>query len=150
MARAGREAVIAEMRKDPNIFVIGEDIAKLGGVFGTTVGMAEEFGSQRVIDTPISETGFIGIASGAAIDLTLYDLKTGQPVPMTGRYDEMSRRSYSNYVGGTSRERFDRAVLRQAMEAQGFQVLDEEWWHFDYKDWAQYPIGNVSFEQLAR
>ena len=67
MARAGREAVIAEMRKDPNIFVIGEDIAKLGGVFGTTVGMAEEFGAQRVIDTPISETGFIGIATGAAM-----------------------------------------------------------------------------------
>jgi pyruvate/2-oxoglutarate/acetoin dehydrogenase E1 component len=67
MARAGREAVIAEMRKDPNIFVIGEDVAKLGGVFGTTVGMAEEFGAHRVIDTPISETGFIGIASGAAM-----------------------------------------------------------------------------------
>jgi pyruvate/2-oxoglutarate/acetoin dehydrogenase E1 component len=67
MARAGREAVIAEMRKDPNIFVIGEDVAKLGGVFGTTVGMADEFGAHRVIDTPISETGFIGIASGAAM-----------------------------------------------------------------------------------
>ena len=67
MARAGREAVIAEMRKNPNIFVIGEDVAKLGGVFGTTVGMAEEFGSGRIIDTPISETGFIGIATGAAM-----------------------------------------------------------------------------------
>jgi len=67
MARAGREAVIAEMRKNPNIFVIGEDIAKLGGVFGTTVGMAEEFGSKRIVDTPISETGFIGIATGAAM-----------------------------------------------------------------------------------
>jgi acetoin:2,6-dichlorophenolindophenol oxidoreductase subunit beta len=67
MARAGREAVIAEMRKNPNIFVIGEDIAKLGGVFGTTVGMADEFGARRVIDTPISETGFIGIATGAAM-----------------------------------------------------------------------------------
>ena len=67
MARAGREAVIAEMRKNPNMFVIGEDVAKLGGVFGTTVGMAAEFGAQRVIDTPISETGFIGIATGAAM-----------------------------------------------------------------------------------
>jgi len=67
MARAGREAVISEMRRNPNIFVIGEDVAKLGGVFGTTVGMAEEFGAHRVIDTPISETGFIGIATGAAM-----------------------------------------------------------------------------------
>lgn len=67
MARAGREAVISEMRKNPNIFVIGEDVGKLGGVFGTTVGMAEEFGAARVVDTPISETGFIGIATGAAM-----------------------------------------------------------------------------------
>jgi pyruvate/2-oxoglutarate/acetoin dehydrogenase E1 component len=67
MARAGREAVISAMRKNPDIFVIGEDIAKLGGVFGTTVGMADEFGSQRIVDTPISETGFIGIATGAAM-----------------------------------------------------------------------------------
>jgi len=67
MARAGREAVFAEMRKNSNMFVIGEDVAKIGGVFGTTVGMAAEFGVKRVIDTPISETGFIGIAAGAAM-----------------------------------------------------------------------------------
>jgi len=67
MARAGREAVISEMRKHPNMFLIGEDIAKLGGVFGTTLGMADEFGTERIIDTPISETGFIGIATGAAM-----------------------------------------------------------------------------------
>lgn len=67
MARAGREAVFSEMRKHPEMFLIGEDINKLGGVFGTTVGMADEFGAARVIDTPISETGFIGIATGAAM-----------------------------------------------------------------------------------
>jgi hypothetical protein len=64
MARAGREAVISEMRRNPNMFLIGEDIAKLGGVFGTSIGMADEFGTERIIDTPISETGFIGIATG--------------------------------------------------------------------------------------
>ncbi|HEY3730858.1 MAG TPA: alpha-ketoacid dehydrogenase subunit beta [Steroidobacteraceae bacterium] len=67
MARAGREAVFSEMRRNPNMFLIGEDIAKLGGVFGTAVGMADEFGIERVIDTPISETGFVGIATGAAM-----------------------------------------------------------------------------------
>jgi D-alanyl-D-alanine dipeptidase len=41
-------------------------------------------------------------------------------------------------------------VLRAAMEAEGFQVLNEEWWHFDYKDWADYPIGNVPFDRLPR
>jgi pyruvate dehydrogenase E1 component beta subunit len=67
MARAGREAVIDEMRKDASVFVIGEDVGKLGGIFGTAVGVQEEFGAWRAIDTPISETGFIGIACGAAM-----------------------------------------------------------------------------------
>ncbi|HUO03481.1 MAG TPA: M15 family metallopeptidase [Rhizomicrobium sp.] len=107
--------------------------------------------------TPAADHMFVGDPAhgsrhnrGEAIDLTLYDLKTGKPVPMTGRYDEMSKRSYSDYIGGTSRQRYDRGVLRAAMEKEGFQVLNEEWWHFDYKDWADYPIGNVSFGQLER
>ena len=107
--------------------------------------------------TPVPDHMFVGDPAhgsrhnrGEAIDLTLYDLKTGMPIPMTGRYDEMSRRSYSDYIGGTSRQRYDRGVLRAAMEKEGFQVLNEEWWHFDYKDWADYPIGNVPFSQLGQ
>ena len=86
---------------------------------------------------------------GCAIDLTLYDLKTGTPVVMTGGYDEMSERSYAFYPGGTSLQRWHRALLRNAMEAEGFAVYPYEWWHFDYKDWQQYPILNLTFEQLS-
>jgi D-alanyl-D-alanine dipeptidase len=86
---------------------------------------------------------------GAAVDLTLYDLKTGAPIRMTGGYDEMTDRSYPLYPGGTSLQRWHRDFLRHAMEAQGFTVYDAEWWHFDYKDWHSYPIGNLTFEQLA-
>ncbi|WP_304186879.1 M15 family metallopeptidase [Phenylobacterium aquaticum] len=86
---------------------------------------------------------------GCAVDLTLYDLKTGLPVEMTGRYDEMSKRSYADYVGGTSRQRWTRDLLRKAMEAEGFSVYPEEWWHFDYKDWRDYAIGTETFSQLA-
>jgi D-alanyl-D-alanine dipeptidase len=85
---------------------------------------------------------------GCAVDLSLYDLKTGRSIEMTGRYDEMSQRSYANYVGGTSRERWFRDLLRREMQARGFQVYPEEWWHFDYRDWDQYPIGNQAFENL--
>ena len=85
---------------------------------------------------------------GCAVDLTLYRLSTGAAVQMTGRYDEMSLRSYADYVGGTSAERALRDLLRQAMEAEGFTVYAEEWWHFDYKDWNQYAIGNETFAQL--
>jgi CubicO group peptidase (beta-lactamase class C family)/D-alanyl-D-alanine dipeptidase len=86
---------------------------------------------------------------GCAVDLTLYDLKTGTPVVMTGGYDEMSERSYAFYLGGTSLQRWHRALLRRALEAEGFAVYPYEWWHFDYKDWQQYPILNLTFEQLS-
>jgi len=86
---------------------------------------------------------------GCAVDLTLYDLKTGSELPMTGAYDEMSERSYRFYPGGTSLQRWDRAVLRNALEMEGFSVYEYEWWHFDYRDWQQYPILNLTFEQLS-
>jgi zinc D-Ala-D-Ala dipeptidase len=86
---------------------------------------------------------------GCAADLTLYDLKSGKAVEMTGGYDEMSPRSYANYIGGTSRERWLRDLLRKEMEAQGFTVYPEEWWHFDYKDWSDYAIGTQTFSQLG-
>jgi zinc D-Ala-D-Ala dipeptidase len=85
---------------------------------------------------------------GCAVDLTLYELKTGREIEMTGVYDEMSERSYPNYTGGTAEQRARRDLLRRAMERQGFTVFESEWWHFDYRDWRQYRIGNVPFEQL--
>jgi serine beta-lactamase-like protein LACTB len=86
---------------------------------------------------------------GCAVDLTLYDRKTGKAVEMVGGYDEMSDRSYPDYVGGTSLQRWHRDLLRRAMEAEGFTVYEAEWWHFDYKDWRKYPIGNKTFEEVA-
>jgi CubicO group peptidase (beta-lactamase class C family)/D-alanyl-D-alanine dipeptidase len=86
---------------------------------------------------------------GCAVDLTLFDLRTGEPVVMTGGYDEMSDRSYPEYPGGTSRQRALRELLRSAMEGEGFTVYEAEWWHFDYKDWRHYRIGNQRFEDLG-
>jgi CubicO group peptidase (beta-lactamase class C family)/D-alanyl-D-alanine dipeptidase len=86
---------------------------------------------------------------GCAVDLTLYDRKTGQAVEMVGGYDEMSDRSYPDYLGGTSLQRWHRDLLRRAMEDQGFSVYEAEWWHFDYKDWSEYPILNLTFEQIS-
>jgi serine beta-lactamase-like protein LACTB len=87
---------------------------------------------------------------GCAVDLTLYDLKTGKAIPMPGGYDEFSDRSYPDYLGGTSLQRWHRDLLRSAMEAEGFDVYEAEWWHFDYRDWREYPILNVAFEELNR
>jgi serine beta-lactamase-like protein LACTB len=86
---------------------------------------------------------------GCAVDLTLYDRKSGKAVEMVGGYDEMSDRSYPDYLGGTSLQRYHRELLRRAMEAEDFTVYEAEWWHFDYKDWRKYPIGNLTFEEIA-
>ncbi len=68
IARSMAEAVAQEMRIDPSVFVMGEDIGALGGVYGNTRGLLDEFGKERIRDTPISETAFIGAAVGAAQD----------------------------------------------------------------------------------
>ena len=60
------EAIAQCMREDPDIFLAGEDVAGYGGVFGTTRGLLDEFGSKRVVDTPISEAGLVGLGVGAA------------------------------------------------------------------------------------
>ena len=78
-----KEAMTHEMREDENVFLMGEDVGIFGGDFGTTVGMLEEFGPERVIDTPISEAAICGSAAGAAsvgmrpiVDVTFMDFVT--------------------------------------------------------------------------
>lgn len=66
MRAAINEALRQEMRRDPNVYVIGEDVGVFGGCFGVTAGLIDEFGPKRVIDTPITESAIIGNALGAA------------------------------------------------------------------------------------
>ena len=85
---------------------------------------------------------------GAAVDLTLYDLKTGRPVEMVSTYDEFSDRAFAYYPGGTDLQRWLRRLLRKAMEEEGFAVYPWEWWHFDHGTARQYPVMNVTFDQI--
>src|SRR5699024_2287562 len=64
--KAMAEAIAKEMEKNEEVFVMGEDVGAYGGIFGSTEGLLEKFGPDRIMDTPISETGFIGAAIGAA------------------------------------------------------------------------------------
>jgi pyruvate dehydrogenase E1 component beta subunit len=72
--QAVNDALRLEMRRDPRVVVLGEDVGKFGGVFRATLGLIEEFGADRVIDTPLAEAGIVG----AAIGMALYGLR---PVP---------------------------------------------------------------------
>lgn len=66
MRAAINEALRQEMRRDPNVYVIGEDVGVFGGCFGVTAGLIDEFGPERVVDTPITESAIVGNALGAA------------------------------------------------------------------------------------
>src|SRR5882672_10552431 len=66
-SKAIAEGIGQEMERDPSVFLMGEDVAAYGGIFGATEGLLDRFGTDRVMDTPISETGFIGAATGAAL-----------------------------------------------------------------------------------
>ncbi len=87
---------------------------------------------------------------GCAIDLSIFDLKTGKLLPMPSDYDEFTERASPSYTGGTEEERANRELLRRLMEAEGFIVNANEWWHFDYKDWEKYSIYDISFDEAAK
>ncbi len=80
---------------------------------------------------------------GCAVDVSLYDLKTGKEVPMPSAYDEFTERAHPDYTGGTAEQRQARDMLRSAMEAEGFKVYQNEWWHFDFQGWESYPVLNI-------
>jgi D-alanyl-D-alanine dipeptidase len=87
---------------------------------------------------------------GCAIDLSIYNLKTGELVEMPSGYDEFSERASPDFAGGTPEQRANRDLLRKLMEGEGFIVNANEWWHFDYKDWEKYAIYDISFTDAAK
>ncbi|BBL75079.1 M15 family metallopeptidase [Methylomagnum ishizawai] len=87
---------------------------------------------------------------GCAVDVGLYELRTGKEVAMPSGYDEFSERAHPDYTGGPPETRRMRDLLRRAMETQGFSVDPNEWWHFNHKDWRAYRVLDTSFAELAR
>src|SRR5262249_22926109 len=87
---------------------------------------------------------------GAAVDVTLFSRATGDLVAMPSEYDDMSERAHPTFDGGTDAERRARDTLRAAMEDEGFFVHPAEWWHFDYKDWGEYPVLDLPFATVGK
>ena len=75
--QAVNDALRLEMRRDPRVVVLGEDVGRFGGVFRATSGLQEEFGAERCVDTPLAESGIIGTAIGMALRLAP---RAGNPV----------------------------------------------------------------------
>jgi D-alanyl-D-alanine dipeptidase len=85
---------------------------------------------------------------GCAVDCSLYNLKTGQEVTMPSPYDDFTAKAAADYAGGSEEQRRCRHILRVALEAEGFAVDPDEWWHFDYRDWRNYRVLDIPFENI--
>jgi pyruvate/2-oxoglutarate/acetoin dehydrogenase E1 component len=100
-AEAIREALAEEMRRDPRVFIMGEDVAEAGTPFKVLSGLVEEFGTSRVVDTPISEAGFTGVGVGAAMTglRPVVDIMFGDFITLT--MDQMANQAAKvHYMSG--------------------------------------------------
>ncbi len=99
-------------------------------------------GKKEMLEDP--ETKGSAHNTGMAVDVSIYDLATGETLELTSGFDEPSPRQYASYAGGTSRQRYLRDLLRETMEANGFKGIEMEWWHFEYGDLSQYAHLNIN------
>lgn len=86
---------------------------------------------------------------GCAVDLTLHDLATGQQVEMPSSFDEFTKRAHRDYMAASPQAISNRDRLERYMEAEGFRGMSNEWWHFDFIGWEQFPILDVPFNEIT-
>jgi len=85
---------------------------------------------------------------GCAVDLTIVNLKTGKEVPMPTQYDSFSAAAAANYESVLPAQKKNRDLLISTMAKYGLNVLENEWWHYDFVGWKNYPLMDIPFEQL--
>ena len=85
---------------------------------------------------------------GAAVDLTLVDLRDGKELPMPSGYDEFNEKAHRNYMGASAEEIRNRELLERVMEKHGFKGLHTEWWHFDDVNSKKYELLDIDSSQI--
>ncbi len=85
---------------------------------------------------------------GCAVDVALYDLKTGEIVPMPTEFDDFSEKAGANYPNLPKTVLYNRSLLSGIMQAFGFTIYPDEWWHFDYQNWGNFPLMDIPFNEL--
>jgi zinc D-Ala-D-Ala dipeptidase len=85
---------------------------------------------------------------GCAVDLTLHEVKTSELVEMPSAFDDFSERAHRDFMATTATAIANRARLAGYMEAEGFDGMSNEWWHFDYRDWRSFPVLDLPLDKL--
>lgn len=86
---------------------------------------------------------------GCAVDVGLYDLGSGREVLMPSQFDDFSVRAHADWTGGPDEPRHNRDELRRVMEAEGFKVLPNEWWHFNFRDCDRQPLLDIPIDRAG-
>lgn len=115
--------------------------------YAVTVLFYEEVGDTTFVADPRKGSKH---NRGMAIDLSMYNLKTGKLVEMPSGYDEASERAYHEYAGGSDLAKRNRQILRSAMEEAGFSIFKYEWWHYDFKDWESCPTYDLWHDEIRK
>ena len=87
---------------------------------------------------------------GCAVDVGLYDLATGREILMPSQFDDFSARAHADWTGGPDEPRHNRDELRRAMQAEGFKVLPNEWWHFNFRDCDRQPLLDIPIDRAGK
>jgi zinc D-Ala-D-Ala dipeptidase len=105
----------------------------------------------------IRDTNFVASAwsgsrhnRGCAVDLTLIDLNTNKELKMPTEYDDFTEKAAIDFNDVSDEERKNRQLLRTLMEKYGFTPLKSEWWHYDFHDWKNYELTDISFSELEK
>ncbi len=85
---------------------------------------------------------------GCAVDLTIINLKTGKELTMPTPYDAFDKKAHTDYVGLPAEAHKNRELLKKVMTSNGFVIYPDEWWHYDFNGWQNYPVINIPFESL--
>lgn len=115
--------------------------------YGATVLFYEIYRDTNYVASPYSGSRH---NRGCAIDLSLYDLETGDEILMPTPYDDFTEDAHQSTVSQNRQAEENKIVLREIMNAFGFDAYPYEWWHFDYRGWEDCPILDVAFEELAK
>lgn len=100
---------------------------------------------ERYVSNPAVNRG--RHTRGTAVDVALVDLM-GNPLPMPSGFDDFTEKAHRDYSGASEEEKRNAKILETAMVARGFEPLPTEWWHFDLKNWTEYPPLEVTLEEL--
>ena len=105
--------------------------------------------------TPVDKKDFVANPKtgsrhnrGCAVDLTLIDLKTGKELVMPTPYDSFAKEASPTYDDIPTLQKQNRNLLISVMESNGFKVIRNEWWHFDFKGWESFPLMDIPFQRL--